>query len=359
VLRVALICVTIWPTIVPDFGVALRPMTRSNLHKEAISDLDLVAERYAVAVTPLMQELIDAESCDGPVARQFVPDGRELEHGPLELSDPIGDASHSPVPGIVHRYPDRVLLTPTKICPVYCRFCFRRETVGRPEHALLDEAELDGALQYIRDNEQIWEVILSGGDPLVLSPRRLSGILDALRSIDHVRVLRVHTRVPLVAPERVSPGLVGALRAATPLFVVLHANHASEFTGAGEAACARLVDAGIPMLGQTVLLAGVNDDAVELETLMRRFVENRIKPYYLHQADRANGTGHFRTSVEKGRAMVGELRGRLSGICQPTYVLDIPGGYGKSPIGPDYVRRGRDGRMQVLDYQGCWHDYEP
>ena len=334
-------------------------MTRSNLHKEAISDLDLVAERYAVAITPLMQELVDAESCEGPVSRQFIPDGRELEQDPLERPDPIGDDLHSPVPGIVHRYPDRVLLTPTKICPVYCRFCFRRETVGKPEHAMLDQTELEHALQYIRDNENIWEVILSGGDPLVLSPRRLRTILEALRSIDHVRVLRVHTRVPLVAPERISPELVTTLREAAPLFVVLHANHASEFTAAGEAAAARLVDAGIPMLGQTVLLAGVNDDAVVLETLMRRFVENRIKPYYLHHTDRANGTGHFRTSVDQGRSIAGELRGRLSGICQPTYVLDIPGGYGKSPIGPDYVREGSDGRMQVLDYKGCWHDYEP
>ena len=333
-------------------------MTRSHLHKNTTSDIDLVAERYAVAITPQMRELIDAESGNGPVSRQFVPDERELEQGRLERSDPIGDNRHSPVPGIVHRYPDRVLLTPTKLCAVYCRFCFRRETVGKPEHALLDETELEGALQYIRDNEQIWEVILSGGDPLVLSPRRLGVILEALRSIDHVRVLRVHTRVPLVAPERISAELVATLQAATPVFVVLHANHASEFTGTGEAACARLVDAGIPMLGQTVLLAGVNDDAVELEALMRRFIENRIKPYYLHHTDRANGTGHFRTSVGQGRAMVGELRGRLSGICQPTYVLDIPGGFGKSPIGPDYVRHESDGRIRVKDYNGYWHDYE-
>ena len=333
-------------------------MSMSNSQRKPTSDLGLVAERYAVAITPLMEELIDAESCDGPISRQFVPDGRELEQDPLEQSDPIGDASHSPVPGIVHRYPDRVLLTPTKICPVYCRFCFRRETVGKPEHALLDDADLEGALQYIRDNEQIWEVILSGGDPLVLSPRRLRKILEALRRIEHVRVIRVHTRVPLVAPERVSPELVTTLRAAAPLFVILHANHSTEFTAAGEAACARLVDAGIPMLGQTVLLAGVNDDAATLEALMRRLVENRIKPYYLHHADRANGTGHFRTSVERGRFIAGELRGRLSGICQPTYVLDIPGGYGKSPIGPDYVRVGSDGRIRVRDFKGYWHDYE-
>ena len=334
-------------------------MTRSNLHKQTSDAVEQVAERYAVAITPLMQELIDAESCDGPVSRQFLPEVRELEQDPLERADPIGDEAHSPVPGIVHRYPDRVLLTPTKLCPVYCRFCFRRETVGKPEHALLDDTGFDDALQYIRDHEQIWEVILSGGDPLVLSPRRLSAILESLRGIEHVRVLRVHTRVPLVAPERISPELVAALRAAAPLFVVLHTNHASEFTEAGRAACARLVDAGVPMLGQTVLLAGVNDDAATLEMLLRRCVENRIKPYYLHHTDRANGTGHFRTSVEQGRAIVGDLRGRLSGLCQPTYVLDIPGGHGKSPLGPDYVRPASDGRIRVRDYNGNWHDYQP
>ena len=320
-------------------------------------DIDAVAERYAVAITPVMQELIDAEQGQGPISRQFLPDTRELEQGELDLADPIGDKPHSPVPGIVHRYPDRALLTPTKICPVYCRFCFRRETVGRPEHAMLSDKQLDNALQYVRDHTEIWEVILSGGDPLILSPRRLKAILETLRSIEHVRVIRVHTRVPLVAPERISKELVSILRAAAPLFVVLHANHASEFTAAGEAACARLVDVGIPMLGQTVLLRDVNDDAGSLEALMRRLVENRIKPYYLHHTDRANGTGHFRTSITAGRELAAGLRGRVSGLCQPDYVLDIPGGHGKSPIGQSYVRDCDDGSHDVMDYSGRWHRY--
>jgi lysine 2,3-aminomutase len=321
-------------------------------------ELDEVAERYAVAITPVMQELIDAETGAGPVSRQFVPDARELETQVTDMADPIGDGSHAPVPGIVHRYPDRVLLMPTHICAAYCRFCFRREVVGKSGNGLLAEADLENALRYIRAHEEIWEVILSGGDPLILSARRLDAILDELRCIDHVRVIRIHSRVPLVAPEQIDDDLVATLRRAAPLFVVLHANHADEFTAGGEAACARLVDAGIPMLGQSVLLRNVNDDADSLEQLMRRFVENRIKPYYLHHADRANGTAHFRTTIERGRALTADLRGRISGICQPDYVLDVPGGYGKSPIGSSYLRRNDDGRVEVRDYQGCWHLYE-
>jgi lysine 2,3-aminomutase len=258
----------------------------------------------------------------------------------------------------VHRYPDRVLLTPTKVCAVYCRFCFRREVVGPGDDALLTAPQLDAAFAYIREHDKIWEVILSGGDPLILSPRRLESILVQLRAIEHVRVIRIHTRIPLVAPERVDEDLLAVLRRAAPLFVVLHANHENEFTTAGERACGQLVDRGIPVLGQTVLLHGVNDDPGVLEALLRRMVENRIKPYYLHHTDRANGTRHLRTTVDRGRSLMGSLRGRVSGICQPSYVLDIPGGYGKSPIGPDYVRGSSDGKMAVMDYQGNWHEYE-
>ena len=332
-------------------------MDKSNLKRAPTDDLDAVARRYTVAITPVMQELIDAEHYAGPISKQFVPDERELDAAAEELPDPIGDGPHAPVPGIVHRYPDRVLLMPTKICAADCRFCFRREVVGHPEGAVLPAPELAAALEYIREHADIWEVILSGGDPLILSPRRLDQILTALRTIAHVRVVRVHTRVPLVAPEKITRELTDALRRAAPLFVVLHANHADEFTRQGQAACARLVDAGIPLLGQSVLLRGVNDDAATLEALLRRLVENRIKPYYLHHADRATGTAHFRTSLAAGRALAADLRGRVSGICQPAYVLDIPGGYGKSPVGPDYVRERPDG-IDVRDVDGRWHAYE-
>jgi lysine 2,3-aminomutase len=303
---------------------------------ERLPELEAVAARYAVAVTRPMAELVEA-GCEG-VALQFIPRGAELETRPEELTDPIGDHAHSPTEGLVHRYPDRVLLKLTPICAVYCRFCFRREMVG-PEHgqSLSDEA-LDAAFAYIAGRPQIWEVILSGGDPLVLSPRRLQAVMARLAAIAHVKVVRLHTRVPAVSPERITADLVAALRCeGKAVYVALHANHAAEFTPDARAACGRLVDAGIPMLGQTVLLRGVNDDAGILESLMRAMVETRIKPYYLHHADLAPGTAHFRTTIEEGQDLVRELRARASGLCQPTYVLDIPGGYGKVPVGPEYM----------------------
>jgi len=285
-----------------------------------------------------------------------VPDARELEQQAEERADPIGDDSFSPVAGIVHRYPDRVLLKVVNVCAVYCRFCFRREMVG-PGRGGLSPAALSAALDYIGDRPQIWEVILSGGDPLVLSARRLKRVVTRLAAIAHVKVIRVHTRAPVVAPERVTAALVRALRAPnTATFVVLHVNHPRELTKKARAACARLVDAGIPMLAQSVLLAGVNDDVETLGALMCRLVECRIKPYYLHHADLAPGTAHLRTTIAEGQALIRGLRGRYSGLCQPTYVLDIPGGHGKSPIGPNYLSE--DGAV-VEDFNGRRHTYPP
>jgi lysine 2,3-aminomutase len=290
-----------------------------------------------VAVTPAMADLIDPNDAHDPIARQFVPSDAELLTTPDERADPIGDNAHSPVKGIVHRYADRVLLKPSHACPVYCRFCFRREMVG-PGGEALSPAELDTALDYVRARPEIWEVILSGGDPLILSPRRIAEIVRSLDAIEHVGVIRVHTRVPVVDPLRVSDELVAALRAEKAVYVVLHINHAREFTDAARAACRRLSDAGIVLLSQSVLLKGVNDDAATLEDLFRALVRNRIKPYYLHQGDLAPGTSQFRTTIAQGQALMRDLRGRVSGLCQPTYVLDIPGGHGKVPVGPIYLR---------------------
>ena len=318
------------------------------------SELAAVAARYAEAITPTMTALIDPDDPNDPIARQFTPDRRELDRRPDELDDPIGDAQHAPVPGIVHRYPDRVLLMPLTVCPVYCRFCFRRETVGGPASNLLDDAALDDALGYIAGRDSIWEVILSGGDPLILSERRIRSLLERLRSIPHVRIVRVHTRVPLVAPERVTDALLDSLAAAAPVYLALHANHAREFSAAGRAALGRLADRGIAMISQTVLLRGVNDSVDALGDLMRTFVENRVKPYYLHQLDKAPGTAHFCVPIEEGRALVAALRGTLSGLCQPTYVLDIPGGWGKSPLGPAFVETDADG-TSIRDFRGRRH----
>jgi lysine 2,3-aminomutase len=321
-----------------------------------LAELEKVAARYAVAITPAMAALIDPADPHDPIARQFMPDVRELETSPEERGDPIGDHAHSPVEGIVHRYPDRVLLKVVNACAVYCRFCFRREMIG-PGRGGLSPVGLTTALNYIGSNSEIWEVILSGGDPLILSARRLKHIVTRLAAIDHVKVIRVHTRVPIVAPERISPALVRALRVQNKAtFVVVHVNHPRELTAKARAACANLIDAGIPMLSQSVLLRGVNDDVGTLGALMRALVECRIKPYYLHHADLAPGTAHLRTGIAEGQALMRALRGRYSGLCQPVYVLDIPGGHGKSPIGPAYLH---DGGSVLEDFNGRRHRYPP
>ncbi|WP_377298910.1 lysine-2,3-aminomutase-like protein [Rhizobium sp. SGZ-381] len=319
-----------------------------------------VASRYAVAVTPAMARLIDPADPADPIARQFLPDSRELDVTLEERADPIGDSAHSPVKGIVHRYPDRVLLKAVHVCPVYCRFCFRREMVGPSGDGTLSGPELAGALDYIRAHPEIWEVILTGGDPLVLSPRRLSEILGGLRDIEHVKIVRFHSRVPVVDPEAIDSALIGALKDSGKVtYVALHANHPREMTQSARAACARLIDAGIAMVSQTVLLKGVNDDPAVLADLMRAFVEARVKPYYLHHPDLAPGTSHFRLDIAEGQRIVAALRGHVSGLCQPTYVLDIPGGFGKADIGRRAVRPLGDGCYSVSDYRGEEHVYPP
>jgi lysine 2,3-aminomutase len=332
---------------------------------DALPELQEVAARYAVAITPAMAQLIDISDPHDPIAKQFVPDPAESHSHPEERADPIGDDAHSPVEGIVHRYQDRVLLKLVHVCPIYCRFCFRREMVGPGKRPALSAKALMAALNYIRQHQEIWEVILTGGDPLILSPRRLREVMRALAAIEHVKIVRVHTRVPAVAPERITRTLINALCIeGMATYVVLHANHARELTPAARQACARIIDAGIPMLSQTVLLKGVNDDAETLSTLMRCFVENRIKPYYLHHADLAPGTAHLRTGIAEGQRLMRAMRSRTSGLCQPTYVLDIPGGAGKVPIGPQYLSDACDGasegsHYEVTDERGAVHVYPP
>ena len=314
--------------------------------------LQQVAEAFRIRVSAEMQAAIMQP--DDPIARQFLPDTAELSIRPEELHDPIGDATYSPSPGLTHRYPDRVILAATHTCEVYCRFCFRREVVG--EDGALPEADLEAALNYIAATPQIWEVILTGGDPLVLSPRRLSALMQRLSAIPHVEIIRFHTRVPVVAPARITPEMIAALRARPTTYLVLHTNHAQEITPAAQTALKNLSDAGIPLLSQSVLLKGINDDAATLETLFRTLLRNRVTPYYLHHCDLARGTSHFRTSIAAGQAIMAQLRGRLSGIGLPTYVLDIPGGFGKVPIGPAYVEAEGD-TYQITDWQGRRHLY--
>ncbi|MBX9747697.1 MAG: lysine-2,3-aminomutase-like protein [Hyphomonadaceae bacterium] len=316
-----------------------------------------VAARYAVAITPAMDALIDPMDSADPIAAQFRPDARELEIAPDELSDPIGDDAHTPVKGVVHRYADRCLLKLVHVCPVYCRFCFRREMVGPYGDGTLTGDELEAALAYIEAHPEIWEVILTGGDPFLLSARRVRELSARLAAIPHVKIIRWHTRIPAVDPLRVTPDLVDALRVGgATTYVVLHTNHARELTANARAAIARIVDAGVPMLAQTVLLKGVNDDAETLEALMRSLVEVRVKPYYLHHLDKAPGTSHFRCTIAEGQRLTQELNQRVSGLAQPAYVLDIPGGHGKAPLASQAVRETEDG-YEVRDKDGIWRAY--
>ncbi len=323
---------------------------------ERATDVARIGETYAIALTPEIAAVIDRNDPADPIARQFVPDIRELDRSPEELEDPIGDHAHEPVKGVIHRYPDRVLLKITGVCPVYCRFCFRREMVGPKAEANLTHDEIEKALAYIAAHPEIWEVILTGGDPLILSPRRISEIMGQLGEIEHVKVVRWHSRVPVVAPRLITEELVCALMETRhSVFVVLHINHAKELTAAARDAIAMLVDHGVPMLSQSVLLKGVNDDAASLEALFRALIEERVTPYYLHQGDLAPGTSHFRTSIEHGQSLMAELRRRMSGIALPTYVVDVPGGYGKVPAETAYVDVAS---AQITDPQGRRHTYK-
>jgi len=297
--------------------------------ESARAALGAVEQRYAVAIPPALAALIEAP--DDPIGLQFIPDVAELVTAPHESADPIGDEALSPVPGVVHRYPDRALLKPLLACPVYCRFCFRREQVG-PDGGLLSAAQLAAAYKYIAAHKEIREVILTGGDPLILSPRRLAEILAALSGIAHVETLRIHTRAPIADPALVTEALADALDISAPLFIALHVNHASELTPAVCAAVAKLQRRRVPVLGQTVLLAGVNDSEAALGDLFRAMLRARIKPYYLHQLDAAPGTSRFHVPVERGRDIMRNLRGKISGTALPTYIFDQPGGLGKVPL---------------------------
>ena len=318
--------------------------------------LDSVAARYAVSVTRELAALI--EKGGGPIARQFLPSAAELVALPQERADPIGDAAHAPVPGIVHRHTDRVLFKAVAACPVYCRFCFRREQVGPGSADALTPEQMEGAIAYVASHPEISEVILTGGDPFILSARRAQQITQSLAAIEHVKIVRWHTRVPVVEPSRIIDDFVAALIApGITSWVALHANHADEFSPSARRAVARLIDAGIPLVSQSVLLKEINNDVGTLAALMQAFVENRIKPYYLHHPDLAPGTSHFRVSIAEGRALMRELRRRVSGLALPTYVLDIPGGHAKVPLLSDDVEEVAPGHWRLRDHDGTWHDY--
>lgn len=318
-----------------------------------------VMERYAVSVTDhVLSAMETQDTAADPVARQYLPAADELVNTPEELDDPIGDDAHSPVKGIVHRYPDRVLLKPVHVCAVYCRFCFRREKVG-PGSEALSADELAAAIDYIKNAPQVWEVILTGGDPFVLSARRLRDIMAALNAIPHVQVIRFHTRVPVADPARITDDVIAALESEKAVYVVLHANHAQELTDAVKACVRKFVAAGIPLLSQSALLRGVNDKPEVLEKLFRALTAMKVKPYYLHHPDLAPGTSHFRLTIAAGQDIMRRLQGRVSGVALPRYVLDIPGGHGKVPVEPRWIEPAQNGDgYTVQDYRGNSHLYE-
>jgi len=324
---------------------------------QEIATLESVAQQFSVSITPQIAELCaeaETPSAD-PIRLQFIPDPKELDIKPHQLQDPIGDNIHSPVPGIVHRHPDRCLLKPIYTCPVYCRFCFRREQIGHQVKTLSGEA-LENAYHYIASKPEIWEVILTGGDPLMLTPTKLGGILKRLTAIKSVEVIRIHTRVPVVDSKRINDALLKALTIDKALFISLHANHPKEFTPEAENAIQRIIQKGIPMISQSVLLKGINDDPDTLQSLFKKFVKNRIKPYYLHHCDLAEGTEHFRTSIETGQNIMKTLRKNVSGLCQPTYVLDLPGGHGKVPLHSSVIHPQEKG-CTIEDCEGNTHFY--
>jgi len=345
-----------------NLDLTLRSLTAladsGLMAKEAGPKLSGVEAKYAIAITPAMQGLIDPDDAYDPIGMQFLPDIRELALAPSEQIDPIGDRAHMPLEGIVHRYPDRVLLKITHTCAVYCRFCFRREMVGPGKDPTMSATALDEALDYISAHPEIWEVILTGGDPLVLSARRLAEVMQRLDQIDHVKVIRLHTRIPIVDPQGMTTDRIQALTGTRKTVVVaLHINHMKELTPQAIETVGRLARVGVSLVSQTVLLRGLNDDAGVLATLMRALVQAQIKPYYLHHPDLAPGTGHWRVSLDQGMRLMADLRQRVSGLCMPTYVLDIPGGFGKIPVNSDHVRTLADGSVQVCDPGGRWHDY--
>lgn len=320
--------------------------------------IQAVKKRYAFRTTKTIEDIIIGTPDDDPIAKQYIPQPEELIHLPEEDNDPIGDETHSQIKGIVHRYPDRVLFKPANVCAVYCRYCFRREKVG-PGSEVLNDKERTAALNYIGENKDIWEVILTGGDPLILSPRQLKQIKQELESIQHVRIIRYHTRVPIADPERITLELCNALSSDKAVYMALHINHPNEITNDVRKALSNLHKSGINLLSQSVLLKGINNDPKILETLYRELIALNVKPYYLHHPDMAPGTSHFRLTIEEGQTIIKQLQGRLSGICQPTYMLDIPGGHGKIPLTPCYIKELENDSYRLENYKGESFNYPP
>ncbi len=306
-----------------------------------------VIRRYPMRINPYYLALIEQKG--DPIYKQCIPDLREIrdERG---MEDPLNEEGSSPVPGLTHRYPDRVLFLVSSRCAMYCRFCNRKRKVGTP--FMVSRESIREGIRYIRKHKEIRDVLLSGGDPLLLENRELHAVLTELRAISHVEIIRIGTRVPCTLPQRVTQRLANMLKRFHPIYVHTHFNHPREITPQAALACRRLADAGIPLGCQTVLLKGVNDDIVTINTLMQRLLTIRVRPYYLFQADLAKGTAHFWTPLSKGLAIMEGLQGHTSGLCVPQFAVDLPGGGGKVPLLPQYVKGARESGLVIKNYQG-------
>ena len=321
-----------------------------------IRGIKLAQGRFPVAITPYWASLLDPANPSCPLRMQVIPTAQEHLVTRSEMVDPLAEDSHSPVPGLVHRYPDRVLLLPLNMCAAYCRYCTRSRWVG-DENEMMLGARLEGALEYLRQNKQIRDVLISGGDPLLFSDGRLDELLGSLRAIKHIEFIRIGTRVPVFLPMRINAELIRTLRRHHPLWISIHFNHPKEITPEVRQACAMLADGGFPLGSQSVLLAGINDDPEVFKRLVHELLKIRVRPYYLYQCDPVTGTSHFRTPVAKGVEIIEALRGHTTGYAVPTYVVDAPGGGGKVPIHPNYVLEHAGGVLKVRNYAGRQYTY--
>ncbi len=313
-------------------------------------------EKLYEKITPHLEQQIEGKAECDPIRKQFKINQKEYDIKDCEIMDPIGDEIYTKTKGLIHRYPDRVLLFPRGDCLIQCRFCFRKWLLPEEKVEMTYE-EIDDAMKYIADNNEIWEVILTGGEPLLTDLSKLEYIIRKLKEISHIKILRIHTRAVIAEPRLISKELVDILCQFTPLYIVIHCNHPDEITKEVSEKLALLSDNGIVLLSQSALLNGINADSETLECLFRKLIENRVKPYYLHHCDLVPGTSHFRTSIQEGQEVLKGIRGRVSGVCWPTYVLDIPNGFGKVPLGPQYYEKDEKGNTIITDYKGTKHEY--
>ncbi len=331
-----------------------------NLTPQEEKGIKGCGEKLTMSIPPYFASLIDPDDPNCPIRLQSIPQGYELEISPEEMADPCAEDEHSPVHGLVHRYPDRVLFLVNEMCSMYCRYCTRSRMVGDGNRTL-DTNTHDKAFEYIRSHKEIRDVLISGGDPLMLSDRVLEHIIKTLKDISHIEFVRIGTRVPVTLPQRVTSDLINMLKKYSPLWMSIHFNHSKEITQRVKFACDLIADSGIPMGSQTVLLKGVNDDPKVMKQLMHDLLKIRVRPYYIYQCDPIYGSKHFRTPVSVGINIMEHLRGHTTGYAVPTFVIDGPGGGGKIPIGPDYVVSHEKNQYILRNYAGdqfVYHDPE-